>query len=135
MKCPNCEKEIRDESKFCNYCGANIEKILYFEEHKEELLKNTKPYFGERLKDLSKIFFIIGIFGVLLMSFATKQSIVGGYYVGYSVEATNEFDISIFLAGTSTVLISCILLWCLGEHLINQRKQIELLEELNSKQK
>jgi uncharacterized membrane protein YkvA (DUF1232 family) len=26
MKCPNCEKEIADNSKVCKYCGFNIER-------------------------------------------------------------------------------------------------------------
>ena len=26
MKCPNCGKEIAEDSKFCNYCGAKTEK-------------------------------------------------------------------------------------------------------------
>lgn len=27
MKCPNCGKEIADDSKFCEYCGTKVESI------------------------------------------------------------------------------------------------------------
>lgn len=25
MICPNCNKEIKDDSKFCIFCGANVQ--------------------------------------------------------------------------------------------------------------
>ena len=41
MKCPNCKKEIKDNSKFCKLCGEKIEKIDKTEkEDKIEELNN-----------------------------------------------------------------------------------------------
>ena len=28
MKCPNCKKEIANDSKFCEHCGAQIKKNM-----------------------------------------------------------------------------------------------------------
>ena len=48
MKCPNCNKEIRDNSKFCSQCGCSVneEKYIYKETNKKtaftELLSNIK---------------------------------------------------------------------------------------------
>lgn len=42
MKCPNCQKEIDDDSKFCIFCGADIEKEFRKEqaEIEDKLLAN-----------------------------------------------------------------------------------------------
>ncbi len=48
MKCPNCNKEIKDNSKFCSQCGCSVneEKYIYKETNKKtaftELLSNIK---------------------------------------------------------------------------------------------
>ena len=27
MKCPNCQKEIKDDSVFCEYCGTRVNQL------------------------------------------------------------------------------------------------------------
>ena len=42
MKCPNCNKEIKDNSKFCSQCGCSVneEKYIYKETNKKQHLQN-----------------------------------------------------------------------------------------------
>lgn len=141
MICPNCFKQIKDDSKFCIHCGADIEKIIKQEQEMQETLKKReenqsdykKPYFGEKLKTISKILFGINCIGSIFLSVTKNQEIIGGYYTGYDTISKTEFNFPIFMIFIMASLISSVLIWCLGEHLSNQHKQIELLEKLNNK--
>lgn len=42
MQCPKCNKELENDSKYCVYCGANIQLSL---KHNEERFKRIKLIF------------------------------------------------------------------------------------------
>ena len=50
MKCPKCEKELSENSKFCNTCGAKI----------EEKEKSMSELFHESVKSAELLWFSIG---------------------------------------------------------------------------
>lgn len=43
MKCPNCGKEIRDESKFCDACGTKIEESILEDVFNQEATSQPSP--------------------------------------------------------------------------------------------
>ena len=50
MICPSCKKEIRDELKFCNKCGAKIESVEPVSEKTASESKVICPSCGKELK-------------------------------------------------------------------------------------
>ena len=71
MKCPNCQKEIPDNSTFCSYCGAKIKPTP---ETKPSLLK----------------WILIGIVGVCMLIIVVK--LASGKSEKVPREATSEVD-------------------------------------------
>lgn len=51
MKCPNCKKEIKDNSKFCKLCGEKIEKIDKVEKE-DKIEKKNKINIDEDVKSV-----------------------------------------------------------------------------------
>ena len=58
MKCPNCNKEIKENAKFCSYCGYAIKKeTLFYDEKSNKKLKNIEQDYTNDLakeKDIKK---------------------------------------------------------------------------------
>ena len=54
MKCPNCNAEIANTSKFCSKCGTKIEAASRVEESKKEEPKKEEPKKEEPRKEEPK---------------------------------------------------------------------------------
>ena len=90
MLCPNCKKEISDESKFCNYCG---EKLPLFEPTKPHIqqpleypLKANPDSVGLPEKKKIPIFKIIAILLLLGLSYYIYS------FISYSNELHLQFE-------------------------------------------
>lgn len=73
MYCNNCGKELPENSKFCNYCGAS-QQIADVKHNEEEI----QPQFDEKsavkkdsIQNYAKIFFVIAPFISLVFLFCT----------------------------------------------------------------
>lgn len=77
MICSNCQKEISDESKFCRYCGATVNRENASKE--SEIINESTPGDGiNRDKNPDEPHFIIGIIIVALLCAANVALIVYG---------------------------------------------------------
>lgn len=77
MYCTNCGKELPENSKFCNYCGAS-QQIADVKHNEEEI----RPQFDEKsvvkkgsIQSFAKIFFVIAPFISLFFFICTIASI------------------------------------------------------------
>lgn len=79
MICPNCGREIPDESLFCGECGADLNQFAQaqqFQQPQEPIVEPTVEMKNEPVKNdpngsntMSLISLILGIVGVILLFF------------------------------------------------------------------
>jgi len=70
MYCKHCGKEIADDSKFCNYCGANQNAV-------SNIIDSRKRIDNSRIKKLIiKIFLIVIIVGLVCAVIVQNRSTI-----------------------------------------------------------
>lgn len=68
MICPNCKKEIDDDSKFCEFCGSKINTKKQLNEYDEKIKRLEEKIWFRMLKVTYILLFLAStIFGVILI--------------------------------------------------------------------
>lgn len=65
MKCPNCGKEIADDSVFCEYCGTRVQNQVVNTEVEDS---EVEASFGQKL-----ISFLIPFVGLIIYGINNKR--------------------------------------------------------------
>lgn len=81
MYCPNCGKQVPEESKFCNECGANMQT------------GNVPTCVDDRKSKL-----VAGLLQIFIPGFG-----IGRFYLGYNNIAIAQILVSIFTCGIGTI--------------------------------
>lgn len=55
IRCPKCDKEINEDSKFCSYCGNEIDILFYREIKIIDSLTNQYVELEKKLKEKKSI--------------------------------------------------------------------------------
>lgn len=117
MKCPNCGKEISDDSLFCEYCFAEVRMVPTFEPKVEQKMHEAMTDIGkdihrqekseerrarreqeiQRAKRRLALIFIgvaatLIVVGILFGTYRYNQLHSESYYVGTAYEAASEGD-------------------------------------------
>lgn len=124
--CPNCKKEIPDDTSFCLFCGADLTmgSKCSLRENEKPMQKNQK---GE--SSTIKFYSIIGFIAWLIVILGFIFSLIIGSTQGYH----NDFNWPIFLGIFAGSVVTGILFLAIKKHLVNQERTIELLEEIANK--
>lgn len=85
MKCFNCGKEINDNSKFCCYCGSNLENKKTVNNNKKRKVAIKKEY--KILFTLLSIFLLIFVFQFFLVRFHYNRGI---FYLNKWLDASMD---------------------------------------------
>lgn len=121
--CPNCKKELPDDTSFCLFCGANLS-----EDNEAVLRENEEPTQKDQKEKTSiiKFYSIIGFIGWITMILGAIFGLVLGSALGYY----NDFNWPIFLGIFAGSVVTGILFLAIKKHLLNQERTIELLEKI-----
>ena len=65
MKCPNCGKEIADDSIFCEFCGTRVQNQVVNPEVEDSEVEAT---FGQKL-----VSFLIPLVGLIIYGINNKR--------------------------------------------------------------
>lgn len=94
MKCPNCGAPISEESRFCSYCGASIEKpaeavkekpeihIHYHQEVHQTQPVQECPAYGPKEKFSSKNRLVALLLCIFLGVMGAHKFYLGKFWVG-----------------------------------------------------
>ena len=53
MICPNCNKEIKDDSKFCIFCGANVQSQSNARNDAQNNAQSVQPQYNQPQQSVS----------------------------------------------------------------------------------
>lgn len=120
IKCPECKKEISDQSDFCVHCGYPFKKKNTIEEVKEESNNVVLPR--------TKASIISYIIGELIVD---ALIVLGLYFSIKYVSRTNSFGFGWIVFGI--IIIKCIAITALVEGIIdvtrnNSRLDLNIIE-------
>ena len=124
--CPNCKKEIPDNTPFCLFCGTDltVDSESSLKENENPMPKNQKEE-----SSTIKFYSIIGFIAWLIIILGFIFSLIIGSALGYH----NDFNWPIFLGIFSGSIVTGILFLAIKKHLLNQEIAIELLKEIAKK--
>ena len=143
MFCPNCGKEIPDGSKFCPYCGANLEGNVTSQSSpkesssSDEYLANQKTYSGSGYFSfrtmitpiIVKWLYVIGMIAITIEGFITMFSRRGISYFGYYISGGGFWEgLLVIVVGNLIWRVVCeviILLFSIHEILASIERKIK----------
>lgn len=117
--CPNCKREVPDNTQYCPFCATDLTTPTTTEE---------MPTLKERMSSVAKLYDIIGFIGWATMILGFIAALIVGNELAYY-----DFNWPIFLGIFAGSVVTGILFLAIKKHLVNQERTIELLEEIANK--